>query len=63
MGLVPLALTAALATMNLAPTDGQGPLVGKPLPALKLSHPLQGDAWSQQDLLGSVVVLDVFQLG
>ena len=39
------------------------PLVGKPLPELELSHPLQGDAWSPGKLLGSVIVLDVFQLG
>ena len=40
-----------------------GPLVGKPLPALELSHSLQGEAWSPNDLEGTVVLLDVFQLG
>ena len=56
-----LLLAAALAAPP--PTPGAGPLVGKPLPVLQLSHTLQGDAWTQADLLGSIVVLDVFQLG
>lgn len=57
---------ASLALVLAAPAafaGGDGPLVGRPLPELKLSHPLQGDAWSEKDLLGSIVVLDVFQLG
>ncbi len=41
----------------------ESPLLGKALPRLALSHPVQGDAWAQDDLLGSVVVLDLFQLG
>jgi hypothetical protein len=40
-----------------------GPLVGQPLPAIEISHPLQGDAWTPADLKGQIVVLDVFQLG
>ncbi len=41
----------------------KSPLLGKPLPDLPISHPVQGAAWSHEDLLGSVVVLDIFQLG
>ncbi|MFQ5844185.1 MAG: hypothetical protein ACE5JG_04275 [Planctomycetota bacterium] len=41
----------------------ESPLLGKPLPEVRLSHAVQGAAWSQEDLKGSVVVLDVFQLG
>jgi len=55
-------LSLLLATALAAP-PGVGPLTDKPLPELALSHSLQGDTWSQTDLLGSVVVLDVFQLG
>ena len=40
-----------------------GPLVGKPCPEFPLSHALQGAAWHRDDLLGQVVVLDLFQLG
>ena len=42
---------------------GDGPLKDKPLPELKLSHTLQGAPWSQEDLKGSIVVLEIFQLG
>ncbi|GEM_PF-598517 len=41
----------------------ESPLTGKPLPELELSVPLQGEAWRRADLLGKVVVLDVFQIG
>ncbi|KAF0244486.1 MAG: hypothetical protein FD180_2447 [Planctomycetota bacterium] len=40
-----------------------GPLVGKPLPGIAISHPLQGEAWMPADLKGQIVVLDLFQLG
>jgi hypothetical protein len=53
-----------LLVFSLAPAlAAGGPLVGKPLPGLSLSHPLQGAAWSTEDMKGMVVVLDVFQLG
>ena len=55
-----LAFIVAAAACAAAPAQG---LVGKPLPELALSHPLQGEAWNQADLRGAVVVLDVFQLG
>jgi hypothetical protein len=50
-------LSAAVATA------AESPLLDKPLPEMKLSHTVQGAAWSQEDLKGAVVVLDVFQLG
>lgn len=59
---LPLAM-AALLTLASGTSAADGPLVGQEQPTLELSHTLQGPAWSQQQLLGSVVVLDVFQLG
>ena len=58
-------LASTLAVTLLATTcfAEDGPLVGKELPQLELSNPVKGAAWSQSDLLGSVVVLDFFQLG
>ena len=55
-----LFLSLALAAPSLA---DDGPLVGKPLPAIVISHPLQGDAWTPAELKGQIVVLDLFQLG
>ena len=57
-------VTASLVVVLCTPGFAKdGPLVGKELPALELSHSLQGDAWSPEDLRGSIVLLDVFQLG
>ncbi len=40
-----------------------GPLVGKACPDFELAHSVQGPAWQKADLIGQVVVLDLFQLG
>ena len=53
---------AALSAPALALAQ-PGPLVDKPLPPLDLSHALQGDEWTPASLRGSIVVLDIFQLG
>lgn len=53
---------AALVGAQAAAAE-DGPLVGKPLPELQISHPVSGEAWTQADLLGSVVVLDLFYVG
>ena len=58
--------TLVLALVTASSLDAAaepGPLVGKPAPRLEISNPVQGVAWSQDDLLGSIVVLDIFQLG
>ena len=56
-----------LSSLYLSANDSmaaeKGPLVGKPLPRLELSHALQGSAWNQDQLLGTVVVLAFFQRG
>lgn len=57
---LPTLLTALLSASLFAQ---QSPLLDKALPALALSHSLQGDAWSQESLKGKIVVLDVFQIG
>ena len=53
---------AALLALPLA-AQRQSPILGKPLPALELSHALQGEVWSAPDLRGKIVILDVFQIG
>ena len=56
---------AALAVLALlgAAEAADSPLIGKEIPELSLSHPLQGEAWSMESLSGKVIVLDLFQLG
>ena len=54
---------ALITASSIALAAEPGPLVGKPAPRLEISHPVQGAAWSQGALLGSIVVLDIFQLG
>ena len=39
------------------------PILDRPLPAFELSRALQGPAWTHADLAGSIVVLDLFQIG
>ena len=56
-------LLAALLLDAPAYAGGDGPLKDKELPALKLSHALQGPAWTPEDLKGSIVLLDIFQMG
>lgn len=56
---VPLFALSALLVAASASAD-DGPLVGKPLPELSLSHAVQGEPWGAADLLGRVVVLDIF---
>ena len=59
-----LALTlGALLLAGSVHAGGDGPLKDKELPELKLSHTLQGPAWSPEDLKGSIVLLDIFQMG
>lgn len=41
----------------------ESPLIGKECPKFEVSHPVQGPAWKLGDLSGSIVVLDLFQLG
>ncbi len=55
--------TLLLLAAAVAAGAAESPLLEKPLPPLRLSHPLQGDAWSVEALRGQVLVLDVFQLG
>ncbi len=57
-----LVLTLVMASSIVAAAE-PGPLVGKPSPRLEISHSVQGEAWAQDELLGSIVVLDIFQLG
>ncbi len=56
-------VAAGLAIVAGPASAQESPLLGKELERLELSHPLQGDRWTLDDLHGSVVVLDVFQLG
>lgn len=60
MSLLPIVL---LAFTVLPAAADESPILNKALPAFELSHPLQGDAWQHADLKGSVVVLDLFQVG
>ena len=53
----------ALLLVAPAYAGGDGPLLGKALPKLELAHTLQGPAWSPEDLRGSIVLLDIFQMG
>lgn len=62
MRLVYSLLFASLLATALS-AQSQSPILDKPLPALALSHTLQGEAWSQESLKGKIVVLDVFQIG
>ncbi len=41
----------------------ESPLIGKPCPKLELSRPVQGMAWSQEELRGRIGVIELFQLG
>ena len=58
-------LVGALICCSLGnPASAQNsPLIGKPCPEINVSHSLQGEAWKREDLIGSIVVLDLFQLG
>lgn len=59
--IVPMLLAAAIPFVLAG--DQESPLLGKALPKLELAHSLQGTAWSPEDFVGQVTVLDFFQLG
>jgi thiol-disulfide isomerase/thioredoxin len=58
-----LTLIVVLALVSALSAQSESPILGQSLPALELSHPLQGEAWSAETLKGKIVVLDVFQIG
>jgi hypothetical protein len=61
---IPLACGLAVALTLAGVIEAQqSPLVGQPCPKFDVSHAVQGPAWQRDDLLGSIVVLDLFQLG
>ena len=55
---LPLVLTLAA-----APLAQTSELIGGPLPEVALSRAVQGAPFGPEELAGTVVVLDVFQLG
>jgi hypothetical protein len=56
-----LIVASSLMITSAAAWADSSPLLGKPLPELRLSQPIQGEAWSSASIRGRVAVLEVFQ--
>ena len=54
---------AVLMLSTVANAQDDESLVGTPCPEFALSQPVQGAPWQKGDLVGSIVVLDLFQIG